>query len=151
MRKILWNIYISVLLLVKNKLKGKKTEEKRILEIVVHLAKAHQVLDSIRVNDDCEPVQVRSFNQIFQECLDKYDRAAAKYGEFDPITDKRDLIVEAQQKLIDAMNYLTMFNHQVRERKMNDETEDHLSYDTEKWIKENSEDSHQQSPEANAA
>ena len=30
------------------------------------------------------------------------------YGEFNPATDKRDLLLEAQEELLDAINYLAM-------------------------------------------
>ena len=33
---------------------------------------------------------------------------AYDYGEFNPATDKRDLLREAQEELLDAMNYLGM-------------------------------------------
>jgi hypothetical protein len=125
----------------------KKTAEKRLFEVMAHLAKAHQTLDSLRLDSQGEPLPVRSFLQVFNECLEKYDRGAAKYGEFDPINDKRDLVEEAQQELIDAINYIAMFCHQAEVRNVNEEDGDHDSYDVEKWWKENSDDT----SEANVA
>lgn len=148
MREKLWEIFLSVLLLVRNKLRGKKTAEKRLYEVMAHLAKAHQALDGLRVDQQGEPLPVRSFLQIFNECLEKYERGAIKYGDFEPLKDKRDLIDEAQQELEDAINYLAMFCHQAKERKVNEEEGDQFSYDTEKWIRENSDDT---SSEVNAA
>lgn len=46
---------------------------------------------------------------IFAEALRKYHHGAAKYGTFDPATDQRDFIREAEAEILDAINYLAMF------------------------------------------
>lgn len=149
MKEKLFSIFLSVLLLVRNKLKGRKTtREKRLFEVIAHLAKVHQILDGLRVDQHGEPMPVRSYLQIFNECLEKYEKGASKYGDFNPLTDERDLIKESQDEIIDGMNYIAMFVEQTKERNINEEEGDHFSYDTEKWIRENSDDT---SPEVNAA
>jgi hypothetical protein len=47
--------------------------------------------------------------KTYMRAVAKYDEGAGKYGEFDPHTDVRDLIAEAEDEIIDAINYLAMF------------------------------------------
>ena len=51
---------------------------------------------------------------IFQEALTRYQAGADKYGDFDPWTDRRDLLAEVEEELLDAINYLAMFLIQTR-------------------------------------
>ena len=45
---------------------------------------------------------------ILRDALKRMDRGAEKYGEFDPETDKRDLLIEMENELIDVINYAVM-------------------------------------------
>jgi hypothetical protein len=136
MRERLWNQFVSALLLLGNKLRGKRTVDKKLAEMTVLLAQAVRTLDSISADRDGNPKPVRSINNIFRDCLDKYDRRAAKYGEFDPLNDERDLIEKAQQELSDAINYLTMLREQIEARRENaQEDPEPTYYDTREWIK----------------
>lgn len=51
---------------------------------------------------------------IFSEALGKYRKGAAKYGTFNPVTDTRDLLNEAEAEILDAINYLAMFLMKIR-------------------------------------
>ena len=51
---------------------------------------------------------------ILNEALQKYQRGEAKYGPYKPETDPRDLLHEAEEEILDAINYLAM--HLVRIR-----------------------------------
>lgn len=42
---------------------------------------------------------------IIKEALNKHQAGKAKYGELDISTDKRDFIHEAEQELLDCINY----------------------------------------------
>lgn len=53
---------------------------------------------------------------IFSEALEKYKRGAAKYGNFNPETDPRNLLKEAEAEILDAINYLGMFIMKMRAR-----------------------------------
>ena len=113
MRMRLWMIFVKGLLLIQGKLKGNRTKEKKLMEALVYLAQISQSLERISVGDDGK---VKGINTIFQTCLEKYDKGAAKYGEFVPLEDKRDLIFEAQQELYDAMNYIAMLMVQMEDQ-----------------------------------
>ena len=52
--------------------------------------------------------------EIFTAALRKFERGAAKYGTFDPATDARDFLQEAEAEVLDAINYLGMFLLKVR-------------------------------------
>ena len=52
--------------------------------------------------------------EIFTAALRKFERGAAKYGTFDPATDGRDFLQEAEAEILDALNYLAMFLVKVR-------------------------------------
>ena len=52
---------------------------------------------------------VLALDRIYQECLDKMEKGSKKYGVFDPITDERNLLHEAEEEIQDAINYLGMF------------------------------------------
>ncbi len=45
---------------------------------------------------------------VFSQATTKMQRGSAKYGEYDPATDTRDFYQEAQEELLDAINYLAM-------------------------------------------
>ena len=51
----------------------------------------------------------KELKTIFDEALQKYEAGAAKYGAFDPVTDRRDFIAETEAEILDAINYLAMF------------------------------------------
>lgn len=46
--------------------------------------------------------------KIFIEATAKMRRGSLKYGEYDPATCTRDLLTEAQDEILDAINYLAM-------------------------------------------
>lgn len=46
---------------------------------------------------------------VFDEAMKKYEAGALKYGAFNPVADRRDLPVEAEAEILDAINYLAMF------------------------------------------
>ena len=46
--------------------------------------------------------------KIFARAVFRMLRGSATYGEFNPATDTRNLLHEAQEELLDAMNYLAM-------------------------------------------
>ena len=46
--------------------------------------------------------------KVFKEATFRMLIGSNTYGEFNPATDKRDLLREAQEELLDAMNYLGM-------------------------------------------
>ena len=45
---------------------------------------------------------------IFQEALTKYQKGEEKHGPFDPSTDTRELLREAESELLDCINYVAM-------------------------------------------
>ena len=51
---------------------------------------------------------------IFTEALRKFELGSSKYGPFAPETDQRDLLLEAEGELLDAINYLGMFLLRIR-------------------------------------
>jgi len=53
--------------------------------------------------DDWERV-----DEVFCRAVGRMQEGAWDYGTFNPATDKRDLLHEAQEELLDAMNYLGM-------------------------------------------
>ena len=42
---------------------------------------------------------------VIKEALSKYDKGRLKYGELDLSTDTKDFINEAEQELLDCINY----------------------------------------------
>ena len=56
-----------------------------------------------------EPIEA-----IFEDALQKYRRGEAKYGPYDPTTDTRDMLQEAEEEILDAINYLAMFLMKLR-------------------------------------
>jgi hypothetical protein len=54
---------------------------------------------------------------IFNEALEKYEASEKIYGVYDPATDTRDLLHEAQDEILDAINYLGM--HLIKMRRLN--------------------------------
>lgn len=52
---------------------------------------------------------VVGLERVFAQAIHKYQTGAAKYGRFDPTTDRRDLLAEAEDELLDCLNYLGMF------------------------------------------
>lgn len=51
---------------------------------------------------------------IYAEALEKYQKGAAKYGEYNPATDQRDFLEETEAEILDAINYLAMFLMKIR-------------------------------------
>ena len=45
---------------------------------------------------------------VFWKAIGRMQEGAWDYGSFNPATDKRDLLQEAQEELLDAINYLGM-------------------------------------------
>ncbi len=137
-RNKLWEgVFVKALICVKGKLRGTRTSEKKLVETIVFLVQTKKTLDNLYVNEDGE-VKKRSMNKIYQECLDKYDASIGKKGEFNPLTDTRDLMQEAQEKLTDAINYLGMALikiEAVRENAKEDPESDPFHYDVEDWVK----------------
>lgn len=56
---------------------------------------------------------------VFGLAMVKYVKAERKYGDYDPATDPRDLLDEAEEELLDAINYLAMQVIKLREIKAN--------------------------------
>ena len=103
----MWGVFAQALLLMRNKLRGKRDGRKKVLEVLIMLTQISKKIDSL-CTDDNGAEMTRTFNYIYKECSDKYNEALAKYGEFDPLTDKRNLFQEAQEEILDAINYLAM-------------------------------------------
>ena len=49
-----------------------------------------------------------ALREIFEAALEKFRVGEQKHGPFDPATDPRDLLVEAEREILDAINYLAM-------------------------------------------
>ena len=58
-------------------------------------------------------------SEVFTAALQKFERGAAKYGTFEPATDTRDFLKEAEAEVLDAINYLAMFLVKMRNMKRN--------------------------------
>lgn len=56
---------------------------------------------------------------IFKAALEKYRLGEQKYGPYHPLTDGRDMITEAEEEILDAINYLGMFLIKLRAMKKN--------------------------------
>ncbi len=52
--------------------------------------------------------------EVFEAALKKFQKGAAKYDTFDPASDTRDFLNEAEAEILDAINYLAMFLLKVR-------------------------------------
>ncbi|HOG07658.1 MAG TPA: hypothetical protein PK983_06155 [Syntrophales bacterium] len=52
--------------------------------------------------------------EILSAALGKYRQGEEKHGAFDPATDQRDFLAEAEAEILDAINYLAMFILKVR-------------------------------------
>ena len=59
-----------------------------------------------------EEIKIPS-SKIAEDALDKYRRGEKKHGVFDPAIDKRDLLLEDYDELLDAANYLRMWRMQI--------------------------------------
>lgn len=131
MKDRLWEVFVSALLLARNKLRGKRTSDKRLVEIIVMLAHTVKTIDNLTVDED-GATKTRSLNQLFQECLEKYEKGALRYGDYDPLTDERNLIEKAQEELLNAVNYLGMALIKIRAVRENakEEDPDLVFYDT---------------------
>ena len=51
----------------------------------------------------------QELEDIFAAALAKYREGVGKYGRYEPLTDSRDMIREAEAEILDAINYLAMF------------------------------------------
>jgi len=69
-----------------------------------------QVCDECGYTSEIDPSQT-----IIAEADMKMDRGKEKYGEFDPVTDERDLLEEMVEELLDVINYARMQILKVRE------------------------------------
>ncbi len=45
---------------------------------------------------------------LINKCAHRMDAGADKYGDYDPSTDKRNLLIETEKELLDAINYTLM-------------------------------------------
>ncbi len=46
---------------------------------------------------------------IFNDAIVKYREGEKQHGRYEPLSDSRDLIREAEAEILDAINYLAMF------------------------------------------
>ena len=46
---------------------------------------------------------------IFKEALIKFQKGVEEHGEFDPLSEKRKLLAEVDEEILDAINYLAMW------------------------------------------
>lgn len=115
-RDKLEQVMAQTLLLVRAKLRWKRSPEKRIVELIAHLAHISQQLENLSSYEDGEIRPMRYLKDHLYDGLFKYDRGAAKYGPYNPDADIRDLVAEAQSELIDARNYLAMHLIKIRTR-----------------------------------
>lgn len=135
MKEKLMEKFTQARILVRGKLRGKRTDEKKSVETMVFLAKTFQMIDSLVIEED-GTTKRRSMSDVYRICLDKYDAAAAKYGDYEPLNDKRNLLREAQSELIDAINYMAMALIKIDARKeagLLEETEDDR-FTLAKWL-----------------
>lgn len=51
---------------------------------------------------------------LFASAMQKYRNGQQKHGDFNPMQDKRNLLNEAEEEILDAINYLAMFAVQQR-------------------------------------
>ncbi len=51
---------------------------------------------------------------IFRAALQKYRAGEQKYGPYRPLTDNRDMLTEAEEEILDAINYLAMMLMKLR-------------------------------------
>lgn len=51
---------------------------------------------------------------VFEAALLKYRQGEREHGVYDPATDRRDLLQEAEEEILDAINYLAMFLMRIR-------------------------------------
>ena len=53
-------------------------------------------------------------SEVFEAASQKFLKGAVKYGTFDPASDTRNLLNEAEAEILDAINYLAMYLLKVR-------------------------------------
>jgi hypothetical protein len=46
--------------------------------------------------------------EIFNTVIEKFQKGAIKYGDYDPLNDSRDMLAETEAEILDAINYLAM-------------------------------------------
>ena len=51
---------------------------------------------------------------VFEAALLKYRQGEREHGMYDPVTDQRDMMQEAEEEILDAINYLAMFLMRIR-------------------------------------
>ena len=51
---------------------------------------------------------------VFEAAFAKFSQGELKHGPFDPGTDQRDFLQEAENEILDAINYLAMFLVKIR-------------------------------------
>lgn len=67
---------------------------------------------------------IDAVRRVLAEALLRMDQGRARYGPFDPQEDERDLLLEAEEELLNAINYLAMFVLKLRlikRRKLDDQ------------------------------
>jgi hypothetical protein len=50
----------------------------------------------------------KQLEDIFNAAIAKFQKGAVKYGDYDPLTDNRDMLAETEAEILDAINYLAM-------------------------------------------
>jgi hypothetical protein len=50
-------------------------------------------------------ITAKNIEAIIREALDRYDTGRLEHGDLDLTTDKRDFLHEAEQELMDCINY----------------------------------------------
>jgi hypothetical protein len=123
MRNKIWGIFVEALLAVNGKLRGKRMSEKKLVETMVFLGQLDKTVDNVTIGEDGE-VKVRSLKSIFQECLGMYDQDVQEHGEFNPLTDGRNLFEEAQKHMRMANLCIAMGIEKIREKKLQEPEEE---------------------------
>lgn len=54
---------------------------------------------------------------VFEAALMKFRKGESDHGVYDPATDRRDFLEEADAEILDAINYLAMFLMRMREKR----------------------------------
>lgn len=52
-----------------------------------------------------QKIETKDIAAVIVEALKRYEAGRRKYGSLDPATDKRDFLHEAEQELLDCINY----------------------------------------------
>ena len=55
----------------------------------------------------------KSFSEVMKKAYDRYDAGRKTYGEFDPVTDQRNLLEEIKEEVLDGINYFVMLHEKI--------------------------------------